>query len=453
LNARLIPLLLALTYCLFGCDSPPNDKPVQPPVELKGLPAKEAPSPKTEPATFLIDPVDVKLVETATAALPIWRDHAAQKPALVLISNEPFLDRIPDPIQTESTALVRNGTPAQIKARAVDITANPLLMHTMAVSAALQAGLFSELTWILPVRDEESLPPLPTFRQMMLDRNLVSQAEAESFAETGDHYYTAVLRGVPVTFGTLSHIPQTKTSAWVHIDLSVFKPLYKNEVSTPLYPLVLNSLKDIRSAGIPCIGASISQSNLGGALSLKVRFLGKDLRYLVQHPESVDEDLPELQFRRAQNHYLEQFMKKEEILENCLKMEALAPEDASVKFDLYHANRELQRGNQALEYLEKAVALDPIYAYEYFFLAETAIEKKRPDAALSMLDKAQQTFPENPLVRILKADVNIQLGRREAALDLLGQLRTLPWSKVYDQEMPDRLEEMKKIAGELPVHH
>jgi tetratricopeptide (TPR) repeat protein len=448
LNSRIIVFLLLILFCLPGCDTSQEGA-----VTEKAKAAQqEKPLPEIKPVTLLSDPIDVALVETATAALPIWRDYAAHKPALILFSNDPFLTPVPEPLHDQAMKLVRSGNPAQIKARAVDISPNPLLMHPMAVDAALKAGFFSELVWILPLNDEEPLPPLDALRQKMLDNGLLSKAEAKSFAAEGDHY-TVVLRGIPVIIGTLAHIPLPKSPAWVHIDLSIFKPLYKNEVSTPLYPLVLDTLRKIRAAGISSVGVTISQSNLGGALSLKVRFLGKDLGHLLEHPASIDKDLPELQFRRTQNLYLEQFMKKEEILENCLKMEALAPEDPSVKFDLYHANREMQRGNQALEYLEKAVALDSMYAYEYFYLTETAVEKNRPAAALSMLEKARETFPGNPLTRIMEADINIRLGHREAALNLLDQLQSLPWSKVYDQDVPERLENMKKIAESLPVDH
>jgi len=448
LNSKVIIFLLISTLILTGCNSSQDEAaPSQ-----QNNSTQEQPLLAIKPVTLMIEPVEATRVETATAALPIWRNYAAHKPALILFSNDPFLTPVPAPLHDQVMQLIRTGNPAQIKSRAVDISPNPLLMHSMAVEAALQAGFFSELVWVLPLKDEESLPPLAQFRQQMLDNGMISQAESESFAAEGNHYI-ADLRGIPVKIGTLAHIPLPKSPAWVHIDLSIFKPLYKNEVSTPLYPLVFSSLKKIREAGISSIGATISQSNLGGALSLKIRFLGKDLRHILMHPASIDEELPELQFRRTQNLYLEQFMKKEEILENCLKMEALAPEDASVKFDLYHANREMQGGNQALEYLAQAVALDPMYAYEYFYLAETAVERNRPDAALKMVEKARETFPDNPMTLIMEADINLVLGHRETALKLLTQAQTLPWSKVYDPDMHDRLERMKKIAAELPAAH
>jgi len=448
LNSRIIILLLLPLFFFPGCDRANEETHSE---KTKTL-HQEKQTPEIKPVTVLVDSIDAALVETATAALPIWRGYAQHKPALVLFSNDPFLEPVPAQLHDQALELVRTGSPAQIQLRAVDITPNPLLLHTMAVDAALRAGFFSELAWVLPLKDEEQLPALDVFRQRLLDRGLISQTEAETFTELGDRY-TAVLRGIPVTIGTLSNIPLPKKPAWVHIDLSFFNPLYKNEVSTPLYSLVLNTLRKIREAGIKSIGATISQSNLGGALSLNVRFLGKDLRHLFETPASVDEGLPELQFRRTQNLYLAQFMKKDEILENCLKMESLAPDDASVKFDLYSASRELRRGNQALDYLEQAVALDPMYAYEYIFLAETAIEKTRPDASFEMLKKAHEIFPANPLISIMEVDLNIRLGHREAALKLLKQLQELPWSKVYDQDVPARLENMKKIAETLPAGH
>jgi len=447
-NAHVIFCLLIILFCLPGCD---NSQKVGVTADIKATHQKKT-TPEIKTATLLVDSINVTLVETATAALPLWRDHASHKPALMLFSNDPFLTPVPEPLHDEVMDLVRSGKPAQIKARAVDISPNPLLMHPMAVDAALKAGFFSQLIWILPLKADEPLPAMDVLRQKMLDTGLLSQSEAKSFSAEGEHY-TAVLRGIPVTIGTLAHIPRPKNPAWIHFDLSLFKPLYKNEVSTPLYPLVLDTLKKIRAASISSVGATISQSNLGGAISLKVRFLGKDLSHLLEFPASIDEDLPELQFRRSQNLYLEHFVKKEEILENCLHMEILAPEDASVKFDLYYANREMQRGKQALKFLEKAVVLDPMYAYEYVYLAETAVEKKRPAAALDMLEKARKTFPDNPVIRIMEADINIGLGRRETAVDLLDQLQSLPWSKVYDQDEPGRLENMKKSAESLPAGH
>lgn len=443
MNSHLGLCSILLLFCLAGCDTGSKEAPAA---------TKNSSAADPTAVTLFVEPVATVLVEAATESLLHWRKYADYKPALILFSNDPFLTPVPKPLHEQAINLVRNGTPEQIKARAVDVSPNPLLMHPMAVDVALRAGLFSELVWILPLKVDDPMPPLEVFRQKMIDGNLLSQTEAESLTAQDDNF-VGTWRGIPVSIAKLTAIPQPKTPALIHFDLSFFKPLYKNEVSTPLYPLVLNSLRKIREADISSIGATISQSNLGGALSLKIRFLAKDLSHLIEHPTSLDEDLPELQFRRTQNLYLEQFMKKEEVLENCLKMEGLAPDDASVKFGLYHANREMQRGNQALEYLEKAVDLDPMYAYEYIYLAETAVEKNRPEAALSMLKKAHETFPDNPLISIMEADINLRLGHRESALKLLDQLQTLPWSEIYDQDVPGRLEQMKKVAENLPAGH
>lgn len=440
LNYRFFTCTLFLLLSLIGCDSARDTAPA--PVE---------PPPVAAPAslTLFVDPVDAVLVETATQALPTWRQYIENKPALILFSNDPFLDSVPAPLYDQAMELVRNGSQAQINARAVDISPNPLLMHGMAVDAALKAGLFSEIVWILPSESNAPLPPLDIFKQKLLKAKVATPEETESFARKGN-VYTGILRGKPVTFGNLSAIPRPGAPAWVHFDLSFFKPLYTNEVNTPLYPLILNTLKTIRAAGMECIGASISHSNLGGEISLKVRFIGKDLAYLMGNPASLDKGLPELQLRRSQNLYLEQFIKKDDILANCQQMEKLAPDDATVKFDLYNAYREVKKGNLALDALRQAVLIDPMYAYEYIFLAEIALEKGRPDSALEMLDLARKIFPGNPTIPLLEANIQIILGQRAKALALVDQLKQLPWSTIYDPDMPARLKRLEQAALALP---
>ncbi|MCK4509862.1 MAG: hypothetical protein KAU27_15035, partial [Desulfuromonadales bacterium] len=322
-------------------------------------PVQEKPAPEVTPVTLLQEAIKVSVVETATAALPIWQKYAPLEPTLILFSNDPFLVPVPEELHTQAIELVRNGSVEEIQARAVNITPNPLLLHSMAVDVALKAGFFSELIWILPSNNETPLPPLEEFRQGLLDANLINQTEAESLIAQ-DGVFTGYFRDIPVTIGNLSAIPQSKNPAWVHFDLSFIKPLYKNEVSTPLYPLLMDALGKISRANLSSVGATVSHSNFGGNLSLKTRFLGQDIAHIFSSPSSLKEALPELQARRAQNLYLENFFKKEEILENCLAMEKLAPKDATVKFDIYNIQRTHKQGNLALEALGQAVALDPV---------------------------------------------------------------------------------------------
>lgn len=430
---------------LTGCDSAKNE----PPPANTNTSSQQKPLPELKTFTLLVDAGNVTLAETATAALPAWRVYAQHKPVLVLFSNDPFLYPVPAPLHAQTMELVRNGDLKQIKVRAVDITPDPLLLHRMAVDAALKAGFFSKLVWVLPNEGDKPLLPLEAFKQKMVDSGIATSEEAKSFALQGGTY-SGVLRGIPISACGINAIPQQKAPAWVHFDLSFFKPLYRNEVSTPLYPLIFGVMKQIRTAHIPCVSASVSYSNLGGAIALKVRFIGQDLAHLIKNPDALDGGLPELQIRRAQNLYLEQFMKKDDILKNCQTMNKLAPDNASVKFDLYNAYREIKKGNMALESLRQAVVIDQMYAYEYIFLAETALNKGRPDAALEMLGLARKSFPGNPTIPLLEAKTQILLGHREPALSLVKELRTMPWSKVYDQEMTQRLEQLEKAAMSLP---
>jgi len=393
---------------------------------------------------LLHEPTKVTVVETATAAISVWRKASDKNLPLILFSGEPFLEPVPKQLSDQVAHLIREGTGEQISEKAVDITPNPLLLHRMAVSAALDNDLFSEIIWVLPGDDDAPLPP-----RTLAEKNLMTHADSQTLTLEGGGY-SGMRLGKPITITRRTNLPNLDRPAWVHFDLSYFKPTYRNEVSTPLYPLVISTLKTIREARISTFGTTISLSNLGGMIALKVRFLGFELAHLLQHPESLDQPLPELQARRAQNLYLEQFFKTAEIAENTLKMETLAPNDAAVKYDLYLVHRTLKQGNRALVYLNQAVSLDPMYAYEYFYLAETAASKNRYSAALEMLENAKVVFTDNPVIPRMQADIYLTIQNRSKALETIEQLKTLPWSAAYDPDMPAQLKYMEDIAHQLP---
>lgn len=446
LTIRLVYIAACILLLLPGCEANRDEGPAQ-----SSQPAVTAEKPRSEfaPAALLQESVPTHLVETATAALPVWRRYRSAKPALLLFSNAPFLNPVPDELTEQALDLVRSGSADRIHRRAVAISPNPLLLHNMAVDAALKAGFFSEVIWVLPSKDDAPLPPLESLKQELLNAGLATAEESESLTRQAN-FYSGVFRGAPFKIGNLAAIPQSEHPVVTHIDLGFFKPLYKNEVSTPLYPLIFNTLEKIRTSGQSCIGATVSHSNLGGLLALKVRFLGPDLAHLLSRPEALNADLPELQMRRTQNLYLEQFLKTEEILENCQRMAELAPEDAAVHYALYDVHRTLKKTDLALEHLDRAVALDPIYGIEYLRLAETAVTKKRPDAALKMLGKGKTVFPDNPLIPLTELNIRLMLGDKGAALKLVEQLEALPWSKSYDRDMPARLSNLKQAALGLP---
>ncbi len=441
-------LLLALCAILLaGCEQQPQDKPETAPKVTLQKPLSNL---EIKPFKLLQEPIEASLVETATEALPIWRKTADTKPTLVLFSNNPFLMPIPEPLQSRARDIARKGTPAEVKTLSVDISANPVLLHDMALSAAIEANFFSRVIWVLPQASEDLAQTLEFFKQQIQAAGFASAEETEKFL-LDTNGFSGELRGTAfkVIPGTESlHINEP---AVVHFDLSFFEPLYINEIKTPLYPLVATQLSNIKESNIPALSVTLSSSNLGGTIPLTVRFLGQDLKKLLKDPSLLKAPLSKFWFHRQQSLFLASFFRDDEILKHLLSMKEISPDDPSVLFALYSIHRELKMTDEALALLEKTAALDSIYAMEYQNLSNVAMKKGKPLAALEMLDKAAVYFPANPLIKLATADIQLQLGHRTKALELLLKLSALPWSDVYDSEMPTQLEKMIAAANQLPA--
>ena len=96
--------IFIVLFFIAGCESQKEET-----ATLKqDAPAQEKPTPEIKPAVLLHESINVTLVETATEALPIWRDYAPLKPALFLFSNDPFLEQIPAELEDQAIDLVRN---------------------------------------------------------------------------------------------------------------------------------------------------------------------------------------------------------------------------------------------------------------------------------------------------------------------------------------------------------
>jgi hypothetical protein len=403
---------------------------------------------------LLQEPVESELGELPVDALPVWRRHAGNRPTLVLLSNDPFLQPIPPSLQAAVRELVLNGSQQDLQQKTAPRSPDPLLLPLMAVSAAIDAELFAKIVWVLPANPDAKNISLATFKQQLLDYGGVTANEAESFVLTAENAFAGKVRGIPLVATFPTNLPQLSGPVLVHVDISFFSPFYKNEIKTPLFPIVYSSLDAMRQLAYPALAVTISTSNESGLLPVETRFLGHVVQRLFLEPSLLDQALPENWGRKKDILYLENLFQPERMLENALLMVKNAPNDADAHYALYQAYRDNKDGNKALESLTQAVKLDRGYALEYFSLALLAQEKKRPDQAVHMLKLAAAAFPENPFIPFDLAKAYLHVGQNDKSLAIIKKLQQVSWSEIYYPSMREDLrdyyaqvEKIKSVPG------
>jgi tetratricopeptide (TPR) repeat protein len=383
------------------------------------------------------------LLELPTQALSQWRKFRGTKPALVLLSKDPFLQTIPAQLSKEALRLVAKGSDEELETRLFSQSSSPLLRPKMALSTAMRADLFSKVYWLIPSTAKIEQFSIDIFRQQLIDSGAASQKEARAFTMV-DGIFSGSIQGVPFKALHPSALLDIKGPALLHIDLSYFSPLYKDEVKTPVYVLIYQTLRQLRQASLQGLAVSISAGNQTHDVPLGSRFMLGVMERLFKEPQLLDSPLLPDWEQRRQALLLPIFFKYELERDTYLKMIKDAPSDASLHYGLHHAYRNLKKGDHALDSLAKAVSLDPIYALAYLELAALATEKHRPDQALRMLRLAGDNLPSDPFIQLNIVRALLSSGQVELAAPLLEQLRLLPWSAVYYSDMQQRLRTMSE---------
>ncbi len=441
-------LLFSLLMMQTACDSPANkDRPAEPLLnstkqsKVKQTQFKEQTTVQGfEPLVetdLLNEPTPVYRFETTAEALSIWR-RAPERPTLLLLSNNPHLTPVPEEFRQKTTILIGNANAKTLALATTDRNPAPLILPGMAVDAALRNGWFKELAWALPLRDPSLEVNLEKFTEQLSQTQLANDNEISSIAET-DRTFHGTLRNTAFRAAALPLLQGLQQPVIVHIDLSYFQPLYKNEIATPLLDVVFNTLTTLKKMHLQTLAVTFSYGHLDSQISLDVRFLGDLVADLIEDPARLDQAIPSNWQRQRDALYLANFFQKDKIRELYEAQEKDAPEAAWVKFNLYRSAAEHKEGAKALEYLEQAVNLDSIYALEYSELSNLAYEKQRPDEALRMLGLAAEVFHEDPFLKLQMAQLANQLGEKEQALELLNKIRNLQWSDIYYPQIPQYL--------------
>lgn len=438
---------LLLAFCailLIGCEQ--NQQHAKPENASKATQQKPLISFEKDPVKLLQEPIEAVLVETPTEAIPEWRKYKEHKPALVILSNHPFLQQIPPAIQKEALQLILNGSQDEIDQKTVFHSANPTLLPQMAISAALQAGLFSKVIWVLPLPAETPMVFPAAIQIRLVTVKDISKEEASTL-KVSDKLISGRLRNTPWEICKIDALPEVSEPVVLHIDLSYFSAIYQNEIITPLYTMLADVGTKIRDTGWEGLSATVSQSNFSGDISLKTRFLGQDISRLLIEPDLLNKEMPELWRQRSQALYLDNLFQKERIMNIYLNLEKNFPEDAAIKYGLFDISGQLKESKRALQYLDEAIAIDNIYALEYLALAERAAKKgSDPAAAYSLLEKASDVFGNDPFITLKKIGMHKEMGTLEHAIEMIKELQKLPWSPIFDPEMPQFLKELEKQA-------
>jgi hypothetical protein len=390
----------------------------------------------------------VRRVELSTDALPYWRPNR-DKPRLVIISNEPFLQPIPDELRDRAVKLALSGSPQALKLETRYFTPAPTLIPPQALSAALAAGLCEQITWIIPTTVAVKDFDLDALLSQLKDSGILTDVEAEE-SERKERFISMPFRGKRLEITTLADLDETVTKIdadIIHIDLSFFQVSYSNEVKTPLYPLVSDTLKTLttklREPAVVTISASTEEE---GMVGMSFRTLGPAIETALTGTTAEKQRAAKLRAVRGKVLYLETFMANDEALKELQQATKSLLDEPALLYDLYRAQRVAKQGALALQSLAAAVAIDPGYAYEYLTLARDAKRSGRPDKGIEMLTLAKQYFPRNHYIELERAQLWYDTGQAAKAAEIYRKLLKQPWSTTYYPDMPLRIEALLRQA-------
>ncbi len=406
-------------------------------------PQGQAPAIKSETVTRIMqESIVPNRFELPSQAPQIWRKYKQQKPALILFSEHPFLQQIPPQLQTRINNLMEEGTADDFYRHASIQRCDPLLLPMQTLNAALSQQYFSEIIWYFPFRQKLTDISIDDFRTQMTTAGFLNTAEADKLKIIEEGVIEGDVQGVPLRIiHPLAFLPEIDRPALLHIDLGYFRGLYINEISTPAYDLLQETVELLRDSQWNTLGVTLSTSTEGGNYSLATRFLIADLARLLTNPALLDDKMPVSWKNRKEAMFNQNFFQESKARKLIQLNATKFPNDPTVQFDTYQLLVQAGDNQAAFVQLDKAVALDPGYAEEYLALAESGKKEGWHDQTLIFLDKAAKAYPQNPFILLQKADLLISLKRNTEAKQIYTQLQNKSWSKFFYPTIPEELKQ------------
>lgn len=423
-------------------DAPPGEKP-------GSLPA--APTAAGRPASQhailapFREPLEPNSFELASGALTVWRTYASAKPKLLLFASHPLLNPIPKELQSDIARLIASASDQQLIRRGGASASDTLLVSPQTVSAAISAGLISELVVALPRKEKPNRETLERFRALATSSGFLTEREGATLHLAGATI-TGTVRGLPLRIVHPEALPKLDGPLIVHIDLSYFRELYNNEVKTPIYDLIHDFATSIREIGYRPVAITLSFSNQEVGLALPSRFVIRDVADLLRNPEYLKGGAPASWTRRAAAMYASVMLDQAKAVELAELAAKETPDDAAALFDLALVRFQQARADEGFALLDRAVALDRGYALAYIELADRGQEMGQWRKSFELLQKAVTVFPDNDELRVRLAGDLIQRGRSPEARPILEQLLKQTWSPHYHPGMVETLDKMREAA-------
>jgi hypothetical protein len=436
-------LLLISLLCLIattGCEkkkgAPAAAKPEKPAVAVE----LKLPTPKQ----LFEEPVTAHKFELPSEALQVWRHTKSVKPVLVLFSIHPLLERIADERKTDITELITSGDAETFKQRGSFFRVNPALVPTQTLSAAIDNDLFSELIWIIPTRVGVEELSLEVLRKQMIDAGFLTENEGQKLFHA-DGVTSGTVRGLPFRAVHPDVMPDLTDPVVVHIDTGYFKGMFKNEVASPLYDILHQTVMRIMQSEWKVYATTLSYSTQELMFSLDVRFLITALAKMIENPDLVQQMPPQWRLH-ADAMYMGNMYMESKAQDIIAEAAVTAPEDPIIIYALSQTRFQQGRAEEAFTLLDKAVQLDPGYGAAYVQLAETGRDKGDLTKALELQRKAIKHYPENPFLQIAEADLLIRMAKPDDAIQVINSLQILPWSPYFHGNAAQNLSSMAEYA-------
>lgn len=422
-------------FCLCACrqqETPQHDR-------SNNMISTTRPVDVTSFTPILSKSMKVVQYEVDVQALKDFLPHRGK--TLVLLSEDPSLNPIPDGIRAEFDAVVSQG--GQELTRRLWRVADPLVTPGMLTRAAVETRIFRRIIWVVPSVNPQEQLDLEKFTTLIKSLKL---SGSETFRRGENGTISGEIDGVRFDVVHPAALPIVTEPVVLHIDLGYFAAIFKSEIKTPLVPLVGETLVKLRNTEWPISAITFSNSNHSGQVSLSFRPVGEMIQRLFAEPQLLDNSIPENWQLLGKVIYLENFFQNEEIQRLLNMMEKNEPNAAWVKYLRANFSRYKKDFTSAERYLAEAVKGEAAYALEYMELAEQAREDKKFDQVLANLRKVVEALPDDPLFRLSLCEELVAQKNFNEVRTMLPSLRRLPWSPVYFPQVPSALEYFQKVA-------
>ncbi len=379
-------------------------------------------------------------------AIPLIR-QSEEKPWLLLLSGDPFLQPVPQELAVRANKLIKKGGAESFAFSSRFLIPDPILLPQKTLRSLLESDLVTGASWLLPLPEGVRLPDIDQIQNNLASEDLASERELASLSIVNNRSQINIANH-PLRFSTLRQETPPSGPLWVHIDLSYLTPLYNNEVKTPLFPLLGSIVRQINRLQSRIIGISISASTYEGAVPMQLRFVSSALAVALSD-SSVLEEVPVEWAQLSRILYLQEFHQVDDILQTVNRMITSNPDSPLAHYRMYRIQQMKHKSEEAEKALLEAIRLDVGYTPELLLLAMKAFERKDIAEAIRLQQLATQSLPQPAFAELDLAGLYLLDKQPEPARNFLAQLKTLPWSQVYYPGIPERIDAMLQEADSI----